>query len=147
MSSAILIREATGADLGIATAWLAEAGLPSEDLGADNMAAFLLATKDGCPCGMIGLENFGSAGLLRSLVVDPASRGAGLGRRLVDELEARAAGKGVKDLWLLTIDADPFFARLGYIVRGREEAPDSIRGTPEFSSLCPGDAVLMFKGL
>ncbi len=55
--------------------------------------------------------------------------------------------QAVQEVWLLTIDADPFFEKLGYVVRTRDAAPDVIRGTAEFSSLCPGDAVLMSKEL
>jgi len=48
---------------------------------------------------------------------------------------------------LLTIDADPYFAQLGYQMRGRDAAPTAIRETTEFRELCPGDAFLMCKAL
>ena len=48
---------------------------------------------------------------------------------------------------MLTIDADSFFEKLDYVARGRDVAPDAIRDTEEFSTLCPGDAVLMSKAL
>ena len=64
---------------------------------------------------------------------------------LVDALEAMARSRGIVELWLLTIDADAWFARLNYLVRERDDAPVDIRNTREFSGLCPGDAVLMSK--
>jgi amino-acid N-acetyltransferase len=86
-------------------------------------------------------------GLLRSLVVDPGSRAAGVGRQLVAELEAHAGRSGIEELWLLTIDADRYFRALGYTVKERGEAPAAIRRTAEFSRLCPGDATLMHKAI
>ena len=80
-------------------------------------------------------------------MVDPSVRSGGIGRRLVAALESKATGLGITELWLLTIDADPYFSRLEYVVMDRTAAPDVIRDTAEFSSLCPGDAVLMQKSM
>lgn len=146
-SGRLHIRPANGSDLDRAKVWLCAAGLPVEDLTADHLAQFLVAMENDNAVGMIGLEQFGVAGLLRSLVVDKGSRGAGVGRQLVAALESAALENGAKELWLLTIDADLFFTRLGYAVADRADAPTVIRETAEFSSLCPGDAVLMYKKL
>jgi len=147
MSSDIAIRPATEVEFAAAQSWLTEAGLPFEDLTSDHMQGFLVALESDRPVGMIGLEQFGNIGLLRSLVVDRSVRSAGIGRSLVDALETRARELGVSELWLLTIDAARYFAALGYVDVDRDEAPDSIRNTSEFSTLCPGDAVLMRKCL
>jgi N-acetylglutamate synthase-like GNAT family acetyltransferase len=96
---------------------------------------------------LLSREHFGPIGLLRSLVVAPAFRAAGLGRVLVTALESQAASLGVRELWLLTIDADAWFEKLGYEARQRGQAPEVITRTAEFASLCPGDAVLMQKTL
>ncbi|MDH3338126.1 MAG: arsenic resistance N-acetyltransferase ArsN2 [Gammaproteobacteria bacterium] len=147
MSSGVTIRKATDSDLSAAQSWLSDARLPSGDLTPAHMRNFLLALAGDDPLGMIGVEQFDNIGLLRSLVVDQSARGAGIGKQLVAALETRAAELGVNELWLLTIDADAYFARLGYVVANRDDAPDSIRATAEFSTLCPGDAVLMRKNL
>ena len=111
------------------------------------MRSFLLALHNDRPVGMIGLESYAECGLLRSLYVDDASRGLGLGSKLVSALEAQVADDGMQELWLLTIDADPFFARHNYEVMQRVDAPTAVQHSAEFSSLCPGDAVLMCKRL
>lgn len=145
MSSTPEIRPASAEDLQPAIRLLAQAGLPTGDLTIERLA--LVAEQDGEFVGAIGLESFGATGLLRSLVVDPGQRTGGLGRLLVAALEELAAGKGVHELWLLTIDADAYFEKLGYAREPRSAAPAAIAATEEFSSLCPGDAVLMKKNL
>lgn len=141
------IRQATAGDLAVAKAWLAAAGLPTADLSAAHMSDFLVAMEADRPVGMIGLEDFSDCGLLRSLIVDAGRRGTGLGAELVAALEALAASRGLRALWLLTIDADRFFVRLGYMICQREDAPKPVQASAEFSTLCPGDAVLMCKQL
>ena len=145
MSNDVSVRPAAETDFERAREWLVAAELPTDDLTSTHMHNFLVATTATGPVGMIGLEKFGEIGLLRSLVVDPGVRSAGLGRRLVAALEAKASRDGIRELWLLTIDADAYFAARGYVLRDRDDAPTVIRQTPEFSSLCPGDAFLMSK--
>lgn len=141
------IRTAGADEFDAALRLLQQAGLPVEDLAAERLPDFLVAAIGERLAGIVGLERFGRTGLLRSLVVDPGMRSAGLGRVLVAALESKARAAGIVELWLLTIDADAYFARLGYVTESREKAPDSIRGTEEFANLCPGDAVLMKKTL
>ena len=141
------IRSAGPADLATAVAWLDGAGLPSSDLSGEHMQSFLLATRDGEPIGMIGIETYPDCGLLRSLFVAESGRDAGLGTQLVAELERTAAAAGLSALWLLTIDAENYFTRLGYKTMERSDAPVSVQQSAEFSTLCPGDAVLMRKAL
>ncbi len=137
------IRSSQPSDLDAAVRLLADAGLPLDDLTADQLA--LVAEEDGELHGLIGLEVFGCVGLLRSLVVASHCRGQGLGVALVSALETHARSCGIQELWLLTIDADAFFARLGYAIRRRDRVPNAIRATAEFSVLCPADALLMSK--
>jgi amino-acid N-acetyltransferase len=139
------IRPARAGDFEVAKKLLQTAGLPVEDLSAAHVGDFLVASIDGVLVGFIGLEPFRDIGLLRSLVVDPGARDEGLGRLLVTELEAQARQRGITELWLLTIDADGYFSKLGYRAQERHTAPENIRQTDEFSTLCPGDAVLMKK--
>ena len=145
MSREFDIRRAEPADLERGIELLAAAGLPTEDLTHDRLA--LVAVADGALVGMIGLETFGSLGLLRSLVVSPECRRRGLGEKLVAALEGHARALCINELWLLTIDAGPYFERLGYTGQLRSCAPADIITSDEFSSLCPDDALLMSKAL
>jgi amino-acid N-acetyltransferase len=139
----LTIRPASATDLGAAIKLLEKAGLPVADLTAGTLA--FAAERDNAVQGVIGAEVLGACALLRSLVVSANARGAGIGAALVTALEVSCIADRVGELWLLTIDADPFFAKLGYRARKRSEVPDAIRATREFSGLCPDSAVLMSK--
>lgn len=141
------LRQARPEDWDAVRHLLAESGLPVEDLGPDRLEAFLVAEDDSNIVGLIGLEIFGTTGLLRSLVVATEARRAGLGGKLVGVLESAAQTAGIEELWLLTIDAQNFFQRQGFSIVERKIAPDSIRQTQEFGELCPNTAYLMMKRL
>ena len=141
------VRAGHPADIEQVISLLRAAGLPAADFSDSFVGNFLVASAGVSVVGSIALEPSANLGFLRSLVVDPDYRGGGLGRLLVRELEAHARSNGISELWLLTIDADRFFLGLGYRLQKREQAPDVIRRTREFSLLCPDDAILMKKRL
>ena len=121
------------------------ANLPVDDFVPEHLA--FVACDDEEPVAGIGCERLGDTWLLRSLIVAEGQRSHGLGARLVEALEADARDQSVGEIWLLTIDADGFFASLGYRRCEREEAPEVIRGTAEFTGLCPASAFLMSRSL
>jgi amino-acid N-acetyltransferase len=148
MSSAVhQVQSATRADLMAIRALLRSAELPTEDLHESAGARFWVVRHGSKLTGAIGLERFGAAGLLRSLVVDPSHRSAGIGVQLVRALESDAAAARVMQLVLLTQTAQSFFERLGYGVIDRALAPEAVRTSSEFRSLCPASAVCMTKTL
>ena len=93
--------------------------------------------------GVCGMEVHGAFGLLRSLAVAPAARGRSTGRALVENRLDWARSRGLREVYLLTTDADRYFERLGFIRRSRDGAPPEISGCLEFRSLCPATAVVM----
>ncbi|NJD30531.1 MAG: GNAT family N-acetyltransferase [Gammaproteobacteria bacterium] len=141
------IRPATPDDFRAILALLDEASLPTQDLGNARPVHFWVAELDGHIDGAGGLEQYGDAGLLRSLVVTHAARGTGLGIALVETLEHAAATMGVSQLVLLTRTARSFFEHRGYSVIPRETAPDGVRSSAEFRVFCPAPAVCMTKSL
>jgi len=141
------LRQAKPHDWGLVRALLLSAGLPVDDLGAGKLGGFLIAENDAGVIGFIGLEVFGTAGLLRSLVVEKSIRNSGLGGKLIEALESAAEAAGIVELWLLTIDAERYFQRHNFELIDRSLAPDEIRQTSEFSTLCPDTAYLMRKVL
>jgi amino-acid N-acetyltransferase len=122
-------------------------GLPASDLTEAHLEHFFFTGTDGAPSALVGLEIFGDAALLRSLVVSAAARTQGLGSALVLHAEEYAAAHRVRSLYLLTTSAEAYFKQRGYRRIERSEAPPSIQATREFSSLCPSISALMIKPL
>ena len=146
-SQAPTLRQAVARDWARIKSLLLEHGLPVSDLGADKLGGFLVAQAGSDVVGLVGLQIYGNIALLRSLVVAKKSRSLGLGCKLIDAAESAAQIAGVSEIWLLTIDAENFFKRYGFVIVDRKLAPTSIEETEEFSGLCPGTAFLMQKVL
>ena len=76
--------------------------LPDEGQLAPPSGLFLVATLHGDPVGCGGLRLHGDAADIKRMWVAPEVRGLGLARRLLAELETRAASLGVRTLRLDT---------------------------------------------
>ncbi len=124
---------------------LVQNGLPAEDVTQALLENFVGLKQSGCLIAMGGLEPLGDLGLLRSVVVCDEYRGRGIASELVRSLEKKAVGVGIEVLYLLTTDADQYFARFGFKRVDRDQVPQKIRNTNQFSELCPDTAVVMFK--
>ena len=125
---------------------LSGSGLPVSDMGEHSVHLFG-ARQNGKIIGVVGLEVYATVGLLRSLAVATAFREDGYGRALVTHAEIRASQLGGKELYLLTTTAAGFFARLGYEVVSRSDAPKDIAQTTQFARLCPSSSAFMRKKL
>ena len=97
--------------------------------------------------GFGGLVGLGPYLLLRSVVVEPGSRGAGMGRKLIAALEDEARLGRATALWLLTEDGATFFEQLGYEAAPRTSAPPVVRASRQFQGLCSASAALLRKTL
>ncbi|MET3375465.1 amino-acid N-acetyltransferase [Variovorax boronicumulans] len=139
--------QASAADFAQVSALLLTCELPASDLSPGQMNDFLMLRSDDGLVGCVGLERAGNAGLLRSLAVAPESRSMGFGDVLLRAIEARAATVGIQRLFLLTTTAPDFFAARGYLPCPRSDAPDTIRSTTEFASICPASATCMTRPL
>jgi len=124
---------------------LQAADLSTEDITPEMLEHFLVAHIWKNLVGCVGLDVQGEAGLLRSVAVDEAHRGSGLGKELVAAMEEHARKEGVQELYLLTVTAEGFFDGLGYRKIPREQAPAGIAGTVQFAELCPAASCLMVK--
>jgi amino-acid N-acetyltransferase len=122
-------------------------GLPASDLTEAHLEHFFFTGTDGAPSALVGLEIYGDAALLRSLVVSATARTRGLGSALVLHAEEYAAAHRVRTLYLLTTTAEAYFEHRGYRRIDRSEAPLCIQSTREFSSLCPSSSAFMIKQL
>jgi amino-acid N-acetyltransferase len=62
-------------------------------------------------------------------------------------LEEQASSTGITTMYLLTETADKYFSKKGYSTITRGEVPDELKGSSEFSHVCPVSAVVMKKEL
>ena len=137
------MRPAGPRDLEAVRALLRAADLPVDGVEEQFGPCYVVAEVGGELAGAAGVEVYGGDGLLRSVVVAPSHRGTGLGKSLVADRLAWARREGLAALYLLTTTAPGFFAALGFVPAARAEAPEGIRGSREFASLCPGSSVMM----
>jgi amino-acid N-acetyltransferase len=112
------------------------------DLALDTA---VVARDRGAVVGCAAVEQYGTAGLLRSVAVTEDLRGTGLGRQLVAEAEAVAAASGVETLFLLTETAAGWFPQLGYSAATRSDVPAALAASPEFTEACPDSAAVFRK--
>jgi amino-acid N-acetyltransferase len=140
------VRPAAPADLAVVLAMLDRAGLPTAGV-PPSLTGFLVAESGGRLVGMVGLEAYGRAALLRSAVVAADARGVGIGAGLVKGLLDLARAQGIRDVYLLTTTAEAWFPRFGFARIGRDAVPSALHASEEFQGACPDSAVVMHAGL
>jgi N-acetylglutamate synthase-like GNAT family acetyltransferase/SAM-dependent methyltransferase len=136
---------AMASDLPAIEILLAEAGLPTDV--TPHLADFLVARHQGTVVGCAGMERQGANALFRSLAVDPAYRGAGVGRRLYEALARNARAKGIERAYLLTTTIAPLAAAWGFQQIARDQVPPAIQETTQFQGGCCASAVAMWQDL
>ena len=143
MTSPHAIAPARADDLAAITALLTAAALALAGVDARFPDGYVVAIRAGAVVGAAGLEIHGDAGVLRSVVVDPAARGLGLGQALSADRVAAARACGLAAVYLLTTTAADFYLRLGFAPCARAEVPAAIAGSIEFASVCPASAACL----
>jgi amino-acid N-acetyltransferase len=120
--------------------------LPAADL-PQTLDAFFVAEKAGSVVGSVGLELYGDYALLRSLAVHPQQQGTGLGGALCQAAVNLALLKGIREMYLITATAAPFFEKRGFQPVDRLNVPIAIRRTTQFSRVCPSSATVMRRSI
>lgn len=115
-------------DLEAVVALLADCGLPTEDVH-QHLDDFVLEREGEAVRAVAGLEVHGDCALLRSVAV------------------ADARVLGVRQVFLLTTNAEEYFAKLGFHPVRRDAVPGEIRATREFGKLCPQSAAVLVREL
>jgi amino-acid N-acetyltransferase len=131
-------------DLGQAVDLLREFDLAYTDLDKPNVRLFKFS-ESGKLVGLGGLEIYGNQALLRSVAVSKEFQCKKYGRFICNWLENWATENQLSELYLLTTTAPGFFAHLGYMIIPRDEFPENLRQTAQFSELCPASSVCMMK--
>ena len=134
------VERAVPSDLDRIENLLREAGLPTKGV-SPLIARFAVVREEGQVVAAGVIEPLDGAGLLRSVVVDATRRGQGLGQVVVNHLVSEAD----VPIFLLTETAPAFFASLGFEHLPRSRAPEAVRHTQEYCSLCAESAALMWR--
>lgn len=142
----MMFRSAAAGDLGAIVQLLEENALPSADIG-EHLQNVLVALDDGAITGVVGAEYSGSDALLRSLAVQPAFRGRGLGIALTHAILSVMKERGVQRVALLTTTAEGFFRKQGFLSVPKGRIPDFVKASKEFRFYCPSTAVCMVREL
>jgi len=95
----------------------------------------------------VGIEIYGRVGLLRSVAVDIAHRGLGLGIQLTSTALDLAKQRGVGTLYLLTERSAGFFLRFGFKKISRAEVDPAVQISAEFTGACPDTAIVLQRDL
>ncbi|HPI98707.1 MAG TPA: arsenic resistance N-acetyltransferase ArsN2 [Synergistales bacterium] len=140
------IRKATETDLEVLREFLSGFDLPLDGV-EEHIATMLLGFSEGRLVASAGLEIYGNSALLRSVAVDRDFRNRGYGKALVEASFESAHQKEINYLYLLTDTAEDYFPRFGFNKISREQVPEQVRGSVEFTSACPLSAVVMMKKL
>ncbi|MEX0800504.1 MAG: GNAT family N-acetyltransferase [Dehalococcoidia bacterium] len=125
------LRPARAEDIPQIDALLKAEWLPSYGLD-EYLDTFLVIEDGGRVLGCAGLELFGEAALLRSVVVSPERRGQDDGRRLVEASLAAARDQGVSRVYLFTMNAAPFFSRMGFREIEMDAFEDAVRASRQY---------------
>ncbi|SMC08215.1 Acetyltransferase (GNAT) domain-containing protein [Sulfobacillus thermosulfidooxidans DSM 9293] len=105
------------------------ARLPSPS-GSCQPKWFIMTTHHNRGVGVIGVERYGSAALLRSLVVAPEFRGQGLGSHLVWHALNHLQAENTRMVCLVTETAEKFFRQWHFTVTSWEKVPESMWSVP-----------------
>ena len=141
---AATVRPATPDDLSGVEGLLTRSSLPLDGV-REALPTFVVAQAGDELVGVAGLEVCCNNALLRSVAVDDAWRSHGVGRALVARIVADAESRGIHALYLLTTTAEHYFPKFGFEQVTRDQVPDDIRATAEFTSACPASAIVMCR--
>ncbi len=119
--------------------------LPTEDLN-DETSLFGTFENDEL-IGIAGVELYGENALIRSVCVDETYRSKGMAEILTEHIEQYAKRKGAGTLYLLTTTAENYFKRKGFVKVNRQEVPEAVKQSSEFSTVCPSIAAVLKKDL
>ena len=125
---------------------LSAAALPVDGV-LDRLDTAVVARAGGRLVGCAALEIYRDGALLRSVAVDAAARGQGIGTRVTSAALDLARARGVRVVYLLTTTAEGFFPRFAFEPIDRQHMPASVQASEEFQSACPSTAIVMRKTL
>lgn len=121
---------------------LEQCGLPFADC-REQLENFIGIFDDQRLLAVGATQSQARTALLRSIAVDPESRGQGLAQRMTRHLLESLRARKVTRVYLLTETAETYFAQFGFRSVDRNSVPEFIKATRQFALLCPADTGAM----
>lgn len=134
---------ATIRDLPAITMLLQSVNLVPEE--SKIVGPIVVAKHNGDVIGSVALEIYGNAALLRSLAVAKFWQGKAVSSQLYERIVNYARKQGVSTLYLMTETIPAYFEKLGYSVISRDEFPEQLMSSVQFTKVCPKSAIAMRK--
>ncbi|QFT90944.1 N-acetylglutamate synthase [Bacillus sp. THAF10] len=130
------MRTATNEDYWTLRSFLEQANISTARLEEKIENFILLEKEDGAICGTIGIEAYGDAGLLRSLVIGPSIKQFQL-LQLFEHTQQHAKKQNLKKLYLITNKTNyiQFFELLNFYPQSLEAAPQEMRHSDFFKEI------------
>lgn len=138
----VAIGPALAGELPAIAALLRAARLPLAGIEACT-GSTIVARQNARIVGCAALELYGDSALLRSVALDSALRGQGLGQQLTAAALDLARARGVRRVYLLTETAGQFFPRFGFQPSTRDAVDAKVQGSVEFTTACATSALVM----
>ncbi len=111
---------------------------------AEFLETFWVVDAGGRVLGGAGLETYGPAGVIRSVVVHPSVRGQGLGDLLSRAAIAEASKRGVERLYLFTADKAPFWGRFGFELCALEDWESAAQASWQWQAISQNEQIASF---
>jgi len=137
------VRPAAGPDLPAIATLLHEGGLPAGAARERVGRTVVAEVERGQLLATAAWEPVGEVALLRSVATRPDARGFGLGTHVVAAALRSIAKAGVRDVYLVTPDAEQFFKACGFRVVSRDELPSEVAKHPQITRECPSSSPVM----
>ena len=137
----VALRPARSGDIPEIERLLAAEWLPPMAI-TEFLDSFWVLESDGRVAGAAGIEIYGEAAVLRSVVVAPELRGTGEGDHLVRNGLKYAREHGAKRVYLFTMHAAPFFARYGFEPVTTDDFEPAVRNSWQYVGLTERPEIL-----
>jgi amino-acid N-acetyltransferase len=126
-----LVRPARHEDVPAIERLLVAESLPVTPI-VEYLDGFSVLESDDEVLGAAGIEMYGEAAFLRSVVVAQALQGTGMGDWLVRSALEHAQRTGARRVYLFTMHAADFFARLGFQAVSMDDFEAAVRAAPQY---------------
>lgn len=120
---------------------LSKNGLPTAGVDSSKGNYYIAGEQE--IMGVLGVERYGVAVMLRSLAVKSQFRKAGIAQQLIDYALGALEGTGVTDIYLITNTAEWYLTRYGFSKIERDKVPDHVLSNSALGDACPSSSTCM----